>query len=40
MEIVIRSISQAAYVAESYMGFKNIKKKTTTTTKYIKNHKH
>lgn len=26
MEIVIRSISQAAYVAESYMGFKNIKK--------------
>ena len=27
MEIVIRSISQAAYVAESYMGFKNIKKK-------------
>ena len=25
MEIAIRSISQAAYVAESYMGFKNIK---------------
>ena len=25
MEIVIRSISQAAYVVESYMGFKNIK---------------
>ena len=25
MEIVIRSISQAAYVAESYMGFKNKK---------------
>ena len=26
MEIVIRSNSLAAYVAESYLGFKNIKK--------------
>ena len=35
MEIAIRSISQAAYVAESYMGFKK-HKTTTKTTKYIK----
>lgn len=32
MEIVIRSISQAAYVAESYMGFKNIKQQQQQNT--------
>ena len=32
MEIVIRSISKAAYVAESYMGFKNIKQQQQQNT--------
>ena len=32
MKIVIRSISQAAYVAESYMGFKNIKQQQQQNT--------